>query len=96
MGKKKTTKQTSGMEKLRIEVDFDYDKLAEAIVKANQKQEQVGAVSREWMKTLLSSILWPAALMGAYWQFPAFCMVPEHSSKQFPGGLDGVHLASCQ
>lgn len=42
----------------RVNVEIDYDKLAESIAKANEKQSNKYAVSREWMKFIIHPIFW--------------------------------------
>lgn len=36
-----------------VNIEIDYDKLADAIVKANEKQSQQHSFSREWMKFII-------------------------------------------
>lgn len=44
--------------------EIDYDKLAEAIVKANTKQQEQYSPSREWMKYILIPIFWGVAILS--------------------------------
>ena len=41
-----------------VNVEIDYDKLAEAIVKANEKQSKQYSVSSEWMKFIITPVFW--------------------------------------
>ena len=43
---------------------IDYDKLAEAMVKANAKQQEMYSTSREWMKYILIPIFWGIAIIS--------------------------------
>ena len=47
-----------------INNEIDYDKLAEAIVAANKKQQQVDSPSREWMKYILIPIFWGVSIVS--------------------------------
>ena len=47
----------------KIVADIDYDKLAEAIIKANEKQSQKYSVSREWMKFIIYPVFWGVAII---------------------------------
>lgn len=42
---------------------IDYDKLAEAIVAAQEKQTSQYSVTREWMKTLVVPVFWGIAIL---------------------------------
>ena len=42
---------------------INYDKLAEAIVAAQEKQTAKYSVTREWMKTLVVPVLWGIAIL---------------------------------
>jgi uncharacterized membrane protein YidH (DUF202 family) len=63
MGKQKKAPNIVNIEELEIENKFeiDYDKLAEAIVKANEKQTNQYSVSREWMKFIIHPVFWCVA-----------------------------------
>lgn len=41
-----------------VNIEIDYDKLADAIAKANEKQSQQYSVSREWMKFIIYPVFW--------------------------------------
>jgi len=57
MGKRKD--KTPVVNHIRnVNVEIDYDKLAEAIVKAQEKQSLKYSVTREWMKFLVTPVLW--------------------------------------
>ena len=60
-------KQKQKVRKIRVQqkivADIDYDKLAEAIVKANEKQSQKYSVSREWMKFIIYPVFWGVAII---------------------------------
>lgn len=66
-GKKKRQEQPQviNIDKLEIEnkIEIDYDKLAEAIVKANEKQANQYSVSREWMKFIIYPVFWCVAIV---------------------------------
>jgi uncharacterized membrane protein YidH (DUF202 family) len=63
MAKKKKAPNIINIEELEIEnkIEIDYDKLAEAIVKANEKQANQYSVSREWMKFIIQPVFWCVA-----------------------------------
>ena len=63
MAKKKKAPNIINIEELEIEnkIEIDYDKLAEAIVKANEKQANQYSVSREWMKFIIHPVFWCVA-----------------------------------
>lgn len=48
-----------------VNIEIDYDKLAEAIVKANEKQTNQYSVSREWMKFIIYPVFWGTAIVTA-------------------------------
>lgn len=63
---RKITVKRKGKEivSLSTEVEsIDYDKLAEAIVKANEKQNQKYSMSREWMKFIIYPVFWGVAII---------------------------------
>ena len=47
----------------KIVAEIDYDRLAEAIVKSNEKQSQKYSVSREWMKFIIYPVFWGVAII---------------------------------
>ena len=64
---RKITVKRKGKEivSLSAEVEsIDYDKLAEAIVKANEKQNQKYSMSREWMKFIIYPVFWGVAIIA--------------------------------
>ena len=48
-----------------VNVEIDYDKLAEAIVKANEKQANQYSMSREWMKFIIYPVFFGTSVMSA-------------------------------
>lgn len=46
----------------QLNVEIDYDKLADAIVKANEKQSKQYSVSSEWMKFIITPVFWSVGL----------------------------------
>ena len=63
MAKKKDKPQViNNIQELNLEID--YDKLAEAIVKANNKQQELYSPSREWMKYILTPIFLGVAFLS--------------------------------
>ena len=46
-----------------VNIEIDYDKLAEAIVKANETQTNQYSMSREWMKFIIYPVLWGVAIV---------------------------------
>lgn len=48
----------------RIVAEIDYDKLAEAIVKVSEKQNNQYSVSREWMKFIIHPVFWTVAIIA--------------------------------
>lgn len=69
---KKTEKKYININEVNIEID--YDKLADAIVSAQNKQTGQYSVTREWMKMIVTPIFWGitiiTGLLGAIfaWQ----------------------------
>lgn len=57
--------QEQKIKKIRIQqkivAEIDYNRLAEAIVKANEKQANQYSVSREWMKFIIYPVFWCVA-----------------------------------
>ena len=58
---KKTEKKYININEVNIEID--YDKLAAAIVAAQEKQTSQYSVTREWMKTLVVPVFWGIAII---------------------------------
>ncbi|MBR3918130.1 MAG: hypothetical protein IKJ59_05280 [Clostridia bacterium] len=62
MGKRKKAQQTpkktviGNIEQINLEID--YDKLAESIVKASKIEDEKRSLSREWMKFVITPIFW--------------------------------------
>lgn len=48
-----------------VNIEIDYDKLADAIVKANEKQSQQHSFSREWMKFIIYPVFWCTTIVTA-------------------------------
>lgn len=70
-------KQKQKVRKIRVHqkivADIDYDRLAEAIVKANEKQSQEYSVSREWMKFIIYPVFWGVAIIAGI--MSVICMI---------------------
>lgn len=66
MAKKKKAPNIINIEELEIEnkIEINYDKLADAIVKANDKQVYQYSVSREWMKFIIHPVFWIVAIVS--------------------------------
>ncbi len=66
MAKKKKAPNIINIEELEIEnkIEIDYDKLADAIVKANERQVNQYSVSREWMKFIIQPVFWLVAIVS--------------------------------
>ena len=71
MGKRKKAQQTpkktviGNVEQINLEID--YDKLAESIVKVSKMEDEKRSVSREWMKIVITPIFWLlAAISGLF------------------------------
>ena len=48
----------------KTELNIDYDKIAEAIVKAHESQSQKYSISREWMKFIITPVFWGIAVIS--------------------------------
>ena len=48
----------------KTELNIDYDKIAEAIVKAHESQSQKYSISREWMKFIITPVFWGFAVIS--------------------------------
>jgi len=62
MAKKSSRRIINNIDEVNIEID--YDKLADAIVKASEKQTQQHSVSREWMKYIMHFVFWGLAIIS--------------------------------
>lgn len=62
--KKNNTTVVNNIDSVNLEID--YDKLAEAIVKAQQKANEQYSVSRELMKTIITPTLWILAVVCGF------------------------------
>lgn len=62
VGKKHLFTQAKSV--LKAELNIDYDKIAEAIVKAHEKQGQEYSISREWMKFIITPVFWGIAVIS--------------------------------
>lgn len=49
-----------------VNIEIDYDKLADAIVKANEKQANQYSISREWMKFVIFPIFFGSAVISGF------------------------------
>lgn len=70
-----------------INNDIDYDKLAEAIVRANTKQQTAYSPSREWMKYILIPIFWGLALLSGLLGVGMFVTVCQNITSVFDNGI---------
>ena len=64
---KKVVVKRKGKEIVSVSVTadpVDYDKLAEAIVRANNKESNKYSVSREWMKFIIYPVFWGVAIIA--------------------------------
>ena len=68
MGKRKKAQQTpkktviGNIEQINLEID--YDKLAESIVKVSKIEDEKRSLSREWMKFVITPIFWLFAVIS--------------------------------
>ena len=67
--------------------EIDYDKLAEAIVKANTKQQEQYSPSREWMKYILIPIFWGVAILSGLLTIGMVISLCQNISVVFEGGI---------
>lgn len=63
--------------------EIDYDKLAEAIVKANTKQQEQYSPSREWMKYILIPIFWGVAILSGILAIAMFVSLFQNTTAIF-------------
>ena len=66
-----------------VKNDIDYDKLAEAIVKANSKQQESYSPSREWMKYILIPIFWILAVLSGLLAIAMFISLCQNAAIVF-------------
>ena len=66
--------------------EFDYDKLAEAIVKAAAKQQEQYSPSREWMKYILIPIFWGVAILSGILAVAMFISLCQNITSVFESG----------
>ena len=62
--------------------EIDYDKLAEAIVKANAIHQEQYSPSREWMKYILIPIFWGVAILSGILAVAMFVSLCQHYNMQ--------------
>ena len=87
MSKKKNKSQViNNIQDLNIEID--YDKLADAIVKANSIQQKAYSPSREWMKYILIPIFWSIAIISGILAIAMFVLL----CKRIPSIFENVAL----
>lgn len=79
--KKQNSKVINNIENLNLEID--YDKLAEAIVKAEIKQQESYSPSREWMKFILTPIFWGIVILSGLVSIAIFVLLFQNISD-FP------------
>lgn len=63
--------------------EIDYDKLAEAIVKANAKHQEQYSPSREWMKYILIPIFWGVAILSGVLAVAMVVSLCQNSTNVF-------------
>ena len=63
--------------------EIDYDKLAEAIVKANTKQQEQYSPSREWMNYILIPIFWGVAILSGILAIAMFVSLFQNTTAIF-------------
>ena len=66
-----------------INNEIDYDKLAEAIVKANSKQQEQYSPSREWMKYILLPIFWGLTILSGVLAITMFISLCKNTPAVF-------------
>lgn len=71
--------------------EIDYDKLAEAIVKANAKHQEQYSPSREWMKYILTPIFLGVAILSGILAIAMFISLCQNITYVFESGtLTGI------
>lgn len=70
-----------------IRNEIDYDKLAEAIVKATAKQQEQYSPSREWMKYILIPIFWIVAVLSGLLAVGMFISLCQNIPTVFESGI---------
>lgn len=63
--------------------EIDYDKLAEAIVKANARHQEQYYPSREWMKYILIPIFWGVAILSGILAIAMFVSLCQNVTTIF-------------
>lgn len=63
--------------------EIDYDKLAEAIVKANARHQEQYSPSREWMKYILIPIFWGVAILSGILAIAMFVSLCQNLTTIF-------------
>lgn len=84
MAKKKQNTIVNNIDSVNIEID--YDKLAEAIVKANTKQQETYSPSREWMKYILTPIFWGVSAISGVLAIVMFVSLLQNITDVFENG----------
>lgn len=67
---KKKEKKIYNIDEINLEID--YDKLAAAIVKANEQQADKYSISREWMKFIIYPVFWGIAIISGLFSIISF------------------------
>lgn len=62
---------------------IDSKELAEAIVKANKKQQEEYSTSKEWMKYITTTVLWLVAVASALFGIAMFVVCAKEADKVF-------------
>lgn len=66
--------------------EIDYDKLADAIARATQKQQEHYSPSREWMKYILIPIFWGIAILSGILAIAMFISLCQSITSVFESG----------
>ena len=78
-----------------VNIEIDYDKLAEAIVTAQEKQTVQYSITREWMKTLLIPVFWGIAILTGLFGIAFMWQGGKTFLEAVQKGLGGCFLDAC-
>ena len=78
-----------------VNIEIDYDKLAEAIVTAQEKQTVQYSITREWMKTLLIPVFWGIAILTGLFGIAFMWQGGKTFLEAVQKGLGGCFLDTC-
>lgn len=70
-----------------IHNEIDYDKLAEAIVRANTKKQNTYSPSGEWMKFVLTPIFWGIAVLSGVLGVGMIISICQNITTVFESGV---------